>query len=53
MTETEEAQQFAQLDFYQRIMDSTTRFIHEFGIIEEYRVWLKEELDIDFEVESK
>lgn len=52
MTEAEEAQQFAQLDFYQRITDSTIRFINDFGLTEKYREWLKED-GIDFESEGK
>lgn len=52
MTENKEAQQFAQLDFYQRIIDSTIRFINEIGFLEEYREWLQNE-DIDFEIQKK
>ena len=41
---------FAKLDFYQRILDNTLRFIHEVDKLDEYRKYMDEEANIQFEL---
>lgn len=41
---------FAKLDFYQRILDNTLRFIHEINMLPEYREYMDEVGDIQFEL---
>jgi len=50
--EEEQSELFAKLDFYQRLVDHTMRFINEVDLLSEYREYMDEEGDIQFELDE-